>query len=80
MLVEPRRFLAVRAAVEILTAIRDLFPHAIDIASVSELDRDWGTDSLRTALLAGRSADQILAQWSADVARFEQLRRKYLLY
>jgi uncharacterized protein YbbC (DUF1343 family) len=34
MLVEPRRFLAVRAAVEILTAIRDLFPHAIDIERV----------------------------------------------
>jgi uncharacterized protein YbbC (DUF1343 family) len=77
---DPRRFYAVRTAVEILAAVRDLFPHAIDIASVSGIDRDWGTDSIRTALLAGESADAILGQWTASVAQFESLRRRYLLY
>ena len=77
---DPRRFYAVRTAVEILAAVRDLFPHAIDIASVSGIDRDWGTDSIRTALLAGQSADAILGQWTASVAQFESLRRRYLLY
>jgi uncharacterized protein YbbC (DUF1343 family) len=80
MVFDPRRFLAVRTAVEILVAIRDLFPHAIDIASVSGLDRDWGTDSIRTALLAGKTAEAILAQWTPGVVEFESMRRKYLLY
>jgi uncharacterized protein YbbC (DUF1343 family) len=71
---------AVRTAVEILVAIRDLFPHAISIESVAGLDRDWGTDSLRQALLAGKSAAAIVAQWSSSVAQFETLRNKYSLY
>jgi uncharacterized protein YbbC (DUF1343 family) len=77
---EPHHFYAVRTAVEILVAIRDLFPHAIHISSVSGLDRDWGTDAFRRAFLAGHTADAILAQWSLAVARFEALRRPYLLY
>jgi uncharacterized protein YbbC (DUF1343 family) len=80
MLFDPRRFIAVRTAVEILVAVRDLFPHAIDIASVSQLDRDWGTDSIRPSLLAGKTAHEIVEQWSYDVVRFESLRRSYLLY
>jgi uncharacterized protein YbbC (DUF1343 family) len=77
---DPRRFLAVRTAVEILVAVRDLFPRAIDVSKVAELDRDWGTDSLRQALLAGKPADAILAQWTPRVAEFVSLRKKYLLY
>jgi uncharacterized protein YbbC (DUF1343 family) len=77
---DPRRFLAVRTAVDILVVIRDLFPRAIDIASVSQLDRDWGTDSIRQSLLAGKSAAEILGQWAFGVAQFEALRRRYVLY
>ncbi len=80
VLVDPRRFLAVRTAVEILVAVRDLFPHVIAIKSISGMDRDWGTDSFRQALLAGKSADAILAQWTQSAAEFEALRRRYLLY
>jgi len=77
---DPRRFFAVRTAVEVLVAIRELFPHAIDIKSVNGLDRDWGTDSFRQAFLAGESAQAILSQWNGAVADFESLRRRYLLY
>ncbi len=77
---DPRRFYAVRTAVEILVAVRDLFPHAIGVASVSGLDRDWGTDTIRTGLLAGKSANEIFAQWTVSVAQFESLRRRYLIY
>ena len=80
MVFDPRRFYAVRTAVEILVAVRDLFPHAIRIESVNGLDRDWGTDAMRTALLAGKSPEAILAQWSGAVSDFESLRRPYLLY
>jgi uncharacterized protein YbbC (DUF1343 family) len=77
---DPRGFYAVRTAVEILTAIRDLFPHAIAIESVNGLDRDWGTDSVRTSLLAGASAESILAQLEPAVEAFDSLRHRYLLY
>ncbi len=77
---EPRRFYAVRTAIEIAVAVRDLFPHAIHIASLSGLDRDWGTDAFRQGLLAGESADEILAQWAPAVADFDAMRRRYLLY
>lgn len=77
---DPRRFVAVRTAVEILVAVRDLFPHAIHVASVEALDRDWGTDSLRSSLLAGASASAIVEQWHDSVAEFKLLREGFLLY
>jgi uncharacterized protein YbbC (DUF1343 family) len=80
MIFDPRRFVAVRSAVEILVAVRDLFPRAIDIASVSQMDRDWGTDSIRQSLSANKTPEEILDQWSDGVARFDSLRRRYLLY
>jgi uncharacterized protein YbbC (DUF1343 family) len=76
---DPRRFFCVRTAVEIIVAVRDLFPHVIDIRKAA-LDRDWGTDSLRRGLLAGRTADEIVAGWSDGVERFRALRARYLLY
>lgn len=77
--VEPRRFEPVRAAVEILVAVRTLYPHVLDVKSAA-LDRDWGTDSLRRGLLAGLSADAIVAQWNASTAAFRALRKTYLAY
>ncbi len=77
---DPRRLYAVRTAVEIAVAVRDLAPHAIDIKSVNGLDKDWGTDAFHQGLLAGESAHQILERWAASTADFESLRRRYLLY
>ncbi len=79
-LLDPRRVLAVRTAVEILVAVRDLFPKVIRIKSVAGLDRDWGTDSFRQAFLAGEGADAILDRWAARVAAFKALRERYFLY
>ena len=76
---DPRRFLAVRTAVEILVGTRRLFPRAIDVKAAA-LDRDWGTASLRRGLLEGSSADAIVAGWTQSVAAFTALRAKYLLY
>jgi uncharacterized protein YbbC (DUF1343 family) len=79
MVFDPRRFLAIRSAVEILVAARDLFPHVIHV-DAAPLDRDWGTPTLRSALLAGKSANDILAQWTDTTAAFTSMREKYLLY
>jgi uncharacterized protein YbbC (DUF1343 family) len=76
---DERRFPAVRTAVEILAAVRDLFPSALKVKA-SELDKDWGTDSLRRGLLGGKSPSEILDGWIASVDRFRTMREPYLLY
>ncbi len=76
---EPASFQAVRTAVEILVAFRDLFPHALDVKAAA-LDKDWGTALLRQGLLSGKSAKDIVATWSAPVDSFMTAREKYLLY
>ncbi|HVS46322.1 MAG TPA: DUF1343 domain-containing protein [Verrucomicrobiae bacterium] len=76
---DPSTFQAVRASVELLTAVRDLSPRTIKI-DAKPLDIDWGTASLRLGLTHGDSADQILAAWQPAVNRFKTLRAKYLLY
>jgi uncharacterized protein YbbC (DUF1343 family) len=77
---DARAFRAVRAAVELLVAIRTIDPSAISIASSSALDRDWGTDTLRTGLQGGLSADAILEGWTHETNAFVKLREPYLLY
>jgi uncharacterized protein YbbC (DUF1343 family) len=76
---DPRRFLAVRTALEIMVAVRDISPHSIDVKA-EDLDRDWGTDTVRSGLLGGETAGAIAGKWSPAIARFSSLREKYLLY
>jgi uncharacterized protein YbbC (DUF1343 family) len=78
--VDPRTFTAVRSAVEILCAVRDIAPHQISIKEPASLDRDWGTTSLRLGLTAGKSADTIMGEWRPRLEEFEDLRSRYLLY
>jgi uncharacterized protein YbbC (DUF1343 family) len=77
---DPHAFLAVRTAVELLVNARKIAPRVISIESRTGIDRDWGTDSLREGLLAGKSADEIVAEWAPRLAEFKALRAKYLLY
>lgn len=79
ILVDPAQFVPVRAAVEILVAARDLQHEAIHV-SAHGLDLDWGTDTLRRGLLAGKNADEIVTPWKRGVEAFAPLREKYLLY
>lgn len=76
----PRTFESTRTAVEILTSVRQIAPHAISVKEPASLDRDWGTASLREGLLAGASASEILSHWTARTAEFKSLRAEYQLY
>jgi uncharacterized protein YbbC (DUF1343 family) len=80
LVVDPRTFLAVRSAVEILCAVRSIAPRRIDVPKPIALDHDWGTPALREGLLEGKSPDEILASWSDRTEAFRQLRTPYLLY
>ena len=39
-----------------------------------------GTDQVRKAIVAGLSEEEIRSSWQADLERFKQIRKKYLLY
>ncbi|HEY8312845.1 MAG TPA: DUF1343 domain-containing protein, partial [Candidatus Baltobacteraceae bacterium] len=76
---DPHAFVPVRTAVELLAAVRDISPSTIKI-DAKPLDIDWGTDSLRLGLSAGRSAEAIWNAWQPAVNRFKAVRANYLLY
>jgi len=76
---DPASFLAVRTAVELLTAVRETSPQTLRLGG-SSVARDWGTDSLVSGLRAGLSAPAIEAGWEPALRRFEALRARYLLY
>ncbi len=76
---DPRAFRAVRTAVELLVAIRRISPQTITLHAAA-LDRDWGTDLLRSGLTDGLDADAIVGQWEPQTHAFETLRERYLLY
>jgi uncharacterized protein YbbC (DUF1343 family) len=75
---DPYAFRAVPTAVEIAAALRATSPSALHVDK--GLSTDWGTDTFGNALTAGSSATQIEAQWSAGLAQFMTVRKKYLLY
>jgi uncharacterized protein YbbC (DUF1343 family) len=79
LITDPRTMRPVRAAVEILAALRTHAPAFLHIRP-RQLDRDWGTDVLRKGLSNNVSADAIETLWENDVRAFETLRRSYLLY
>lgn len=74
-----RAFPSVRTAVEILAAVRQISPRTLVIKEKA-LDTDWGTEALTNGLRAGKSADSIIAGWSAGLKAFSALRARYLLY
>lgn len=76
---DPRVFPSVETAVEILTAVRDVYPHFTAYGTHGQ-DIDWGTDTLWKGLKAGLSADAILRAWEPALENFKQIREKYLLY
>lgn len=80
VITDARAFRAVRAAVEILCAVRKIEPAALSIRSAASLDRDWGTDTLRRGLLDGLDADAILRAWEPATHAFEELRERFLIY
>jgi len=75
----PHLFPAVRTALEILCAVRDLSPRTLRI-DTEALDKDWGTDQVRLGLQKGSAPSAILSAWSTGRQAFESLRREYLLY
>jgi uncharacterized protein YbbC (DUF1343 family) len=77
---DPHTFPSVRTAVELMCAARDIGRHGVRINNAHTMDIDWGTDTVRKAVVAGASPDAIVHAWQPDVPAFLALRDKYLLY
>lgn len=75
---DPHAFPNVRTAVEILAAARA--QGKLHVAHAANMDRDWGTSSVRLALLAGEDPGAVVAAWEPGLRAFRAMRRKYLLY
>jgi hypothetical protein len=52
----------------------------LHVAHSAIMDRDWGTDSVRRALLSGASPESVVASWQPGLRAFDAVRRRYLLY
>ena len=46
----------------------------------SSIDRLYGTSNLRTMLTKGFSPNEIMNTWKQDLEKFNQIRKKYLIY
>ena len=46
----------------------------------SFMDKLSGTDKLRKAIIAGKTAQEIKLSWQQNLAEFKVLRKPYLLY
>ncbi len=76
---ERDRYKPVGTAVSLLQAIRELYPAEFQWRQRS-IDVLAGTPRLRMAVDGGRDAEMIVASWEAELRRFENMRKPYLLY
>lgn len=83
---DPAAFDPVLTAVTMLTALKRLYPaFAWRYDTGDKIDPYWidklsGSDAVRTGVDAGRDPRRIVADMQPDIARFDALRRQYLLY
>lgn len=68
---------SVRAALEIAAILKKRYPKQFDPAKLVTL---LGNAETVRQLQAGVPPEQIIASWSADLAKYDETRRKYFLY
>lgn len=69
----------VKAGIYILSTAKKLFPDSLKWRG-RYLDLLSGTGRLRPAIDAGVSPDRIVGMWKGEIEKFEQIRKRYLLY
>lgn len=73
-----RKYDPIRAALDIITAYRDLYPDKFGFEKTFDLLT--GSEYVREALTAGLSTDAIIEGWQQDLDKFKKIRAKYLHY
>lgn len=79
---DEQSFRACDVQIHILAAIQKLYPDQkiFDTHRIGMFDKAYGTDQIRTDLLAGKTAVEIIADWQEGLVDFMKIREKYLLY
>jgi uncharacterized protein YbbC (DUF1343 family) len=82
-----RAFDALRTGVAVLVALHRLYPDqfqwrfdSFDPARPYWIDKLTGSTRLRTQIDAGAGVDEVVAGWRAELAAFQAMRARYLLY
>lgn len=80
--VDRHAFLPVRTGLALLMTLHDLYPGQFRFLPGEPpfFDKLAGNAWIRQAIERGEPLAAIEARWQADLGRFEQLRRRYLLY
>jgi uncharacterized protein YbbC (DUF1343 family) len=68
---------SIRVGLEVAALLQKKYPDHFDVTKMIVL---LGNDATVERLKAGTPPDQIIAGWTADLAVFDQMRRKYFLY
>ncbi|MGC1469182.1 MAG: DUF1343 domain-containing protein [Sphingorhabdus sp.] len=77
-----RIFMPFRTGVALVKAVHDLYPgqFAFRTGEPAFFDLLAGTDAVRKGILAGQDVVSIEQQWHARLARFGEMRTRYLIY
>ncbi|HEX6471166.1 MAG TPA: DUF1343 domain-containing protein [Streptosporangiaceae bacterium] len=73
----------IRTAIAMIVTARRLYPAGFawrESAPPYWIDKLTGSDRVRIAIDAGKDADEVVAGWRAELARFRATRDRYLLY
>jgi uncharacterized protein YbbC (DUF1343 family) len=73
----------IRTAIAMIVTARRLYPANFAWRESTPpfwIDTLTGSDQVRTAIDAGKDADEVVAGWQAELARFRATRARYLLY
>lgn len=79
---DPGTFRPATTEAAILCYLRKFYPNNLvwNPAKVDIFDKSMGTASVRQAILAGQSYQQIVSTWQGQISEFAKKREKYLIY
>jgi uncharacterized protein YbbC (DUF1343 family) len=80
MVTDRRTFDPIRTAIAMIVALKTVYPQDFAWRPDNWIDNLTGSDEVRKAVDAGRSAEEIVAGWQAELAGFRALRAGYLIY
>lgn len=73
------RYDPVATAVRVLWAVREAHPDSL-VLRANRFDQLAGTTAIRAGLEGGRTADEVIGAWTADLRAFAARREAWLLY
>lgn len=80
LLADRKMFRPLRTALILLTALQRTHPELFKVKDVQRFARVWGNPDVLRLVLEGKTAAEIEACWSKDLAAFGEKRSRYLLY